>query len=119
MAKRSWLLSTTMVEYLDAARDAAGRGHELITVAGTPDISWHADGRIDYFERRFPMIDFDDIRIFLAQTGPTASWVWLGQFDPRPEGMKSYWRISLDTAGAGLTMRMRPSHFSARYLASR
>jgi hypothetical protein len=33
--------------------------------------------------------------------------------------MKSYWRISLDTAGAGLTMRMRPSHFSARYLASR
>jgi hypothetical protein len=119
MARRSWRLGNTHTEYLDAVLDARWYGYELMTVRAAPSISWQVDGRIDDFERHFPMIGFNEIRAFLAQTGKTVPWVWLGQLDPLPEGMKSHWRISLDTATPDLTMRMRPSHFPARYLASR
>ena len=119
MTKREWRLSNTHNDYRDAVLDAKWHGYELMTVSAPLHISWQVDGRIDNLARDFPMIDFTGIRAFLAQTGKTVPWVWLGQLDPLPAGMRSHWRISLDTATPDLTMRMRPGHFPARYLASR
>jgi len=119
MTKREWRLSTRHDEYRQAVLNAKWDGYELMAVSAPPSISWQVDGRIDGFERYFPMIDFNGIRAFLAQAGTAVPWVWLGQFDPLPEGMTSHWRISLDTATPDLTMRMRPSNDEARYLASR
>ncbi|MFC0543261.1 hypothetical protein [Kutzneria chonburiensis] len=119
MAKREWRLSNTPTEYRDAVLNAKWYGYELMSLSAPLHVNWQVDGRIDNVARDFPMIDLNEIRAFLAETGKTVPWVWLGRLEPLPEGMKSYWRLSLDTATPDLILRMRPSHFPGRYLASR